>query len=70
MKALLQFISANFHGTLLLLFWLSSLFLLSSDSQELMQKGLIREYKLTRFIGYLYIGLGFVTFVLGMLVTE
>ena len=63
MEAILKFISSKFDLNVLVLFIISSLFLLLLDCKEYKKKNLKKEYKFSKFFGIFYIGLGIVMFI-------
>lgn len=68
MKAVLKYIANTFDLNVLMLFLISSLFLLIMDAGEYKKKGFKKEYKFARFFGFFYIGFGFVMFVFAKLI--
>jgi hypothetical protein len=63
MEAILKFISSKFDLNVLVLFIISSLFLLLLDCKEYKKNNLKKEYKFSKFFGIFYIGLGLVMFI-------
>ncbi len=63
MKAILKFIADTFDLNVLVLFLISSMFLLLFDCKEYKKKGLKKEYKFVKFFGIFYIGFGVAMFI-------
>jgi hypothetical protein len=55
MRAVLRYIAETFDFNVLILFYISSAFLLYFDVKELKEKELKKEYKFSKFFGYLFI---------------
>jgi hypothetical protein len=68
MKAVLTFIKTYFNFNILVLFLISSLFLLLFDYKEYKAKGLTRENKFSLWIGIVYIVGSLVVYCIGKFV--
>lgn len=60
---ILKFITNFFNLTVLALLLISSAFLIIGDCAEYKKKGLIREYKFSKVVGYFYIIGGFAVYI-------
>lgn len=63
MVMILKFISDIFDLNVLILFLISSMFLLLLDTREYKKGGFKREYKTAKFFGYFYIAAGIIFYV-------
>lgn len=61
MKELLVFIVEIFDFNVLILFLISSIFL-AFDAKEFKKRGLLKEYRFSRFFGYFYIIIGMILY--------
>ena len=68
MQGILEFISDTFDINVLALFIISSIILIFFDSQDYKKQGKKREYKFSKFFGYLYMGLGFALYIAAKLI--
>ena len=64
MQVILRFIYDYFRLGAFILFLLSSMFLLVYDSKEYKKRGLTKEYKFSKFMGYFYIAAGTALFII------
>jgi CBS domain containing-hemolysin-like protein len=63
MKAVLKFVADTFDLNVLVLFFISSTFLLLFDCKAYKKKGLKKEYKFSKFLGIFYICFGLVMYI-------
>lgn len=63
MDIILKFIANYFNLIVLVLFLISSTFLLFGDCKEYKKKNLMKEYKFSKFIGYFYIAFGITMYI-------
>lgn len=65
MRAVLRYIAETFDFNVLVLFYISSAFLLYFDVKEYKEKDIKKELKFSKFFGYFYIVSGTVLFIVG-----
>lgn len=63
MRGLLVFIVDTFDLNVLILFLISSIFLVF-DTKDYKKRGLVKEYRFSRFFGYFYIIIGMILYVM------
>jgi hypothetical protein len=62
MEGILRFLQNYFNFNVLILFLISSLFLILVDCKEYKKNGLKKEYKFSLYTGIIYIAVGFAVY--------